>query len=113
LKPAGPVRVQVVAEPPLLREVLRAHVEANERLIVVEDVSDADVLVTSSSRGPLHVSRLVDTALVGHPSQLVATILARLPQAHERLVVVLPDVVEQATVPPQPTPTPAESPLEQ
>jgi hypothetical protein len=113
LRPAARVRVQVVAEPPLLREVLRAHVEANDRLVVVEDVSDADVLVTSSSHGPLHVSRLVDTTLVSHPSQLVATILARLPHAHERLVVVLPEVVEQATVPPQPTPTPAESPLEQ
>lgn len=102
MTPAGPARVQVVAEPPLLREVLRAHVAAHEMLVVVEDVSDADVLVTTSSRGPLHVSRLVDTALVAHPSQLVPTILARLAQAQERVGTVLLDVVEQEpVVPPQ------------
>lgn len=73
---AGGVRVQIVASPALLEHLLREHVERDDRLEVVEDLTKADVLISTTSRGPIHVSRLAGTIALSSPMQLVPSILA-------------------------------------
>lgn len=104
----APIRVQVVAEPALLREVLCSQLQAHDNLLVVQDIFEADVLVTTSSHGPLQISRLADTTLVEHPSQLVAAILKRVPTQTPGhfLVVIAQDVVLPQDEPGSPAPKP-------
>ena len=85
----APFRVQVAVEPQLLRDVLRAQVSTDPRLVVVDELSEADVLVTTRDNGPLLLTRVADSAPVPNSGQLVAGILALL--VREPRVVVLPE----------------------
>ena len=76
LPDAGSVKVQIVASPLLLEQLLREHIERDGRLQVVEDLTEADVLISTTSHGPIHVSRLAGTAALASPSQLVPSVLA-------------------------------------
>jgi nucleoside-diphosphate-sugar epimerase len=86
-----PIQVNVVAEPPLLREILRAHVDLADDLVFVEDLRDAHVLVISTARGPLYVAGLEDPSLVEHATGLAEAVRSK---SRNRRVVTLPEAAE-------------------